>query len=83
MKSNYFLVLLTVLGLSVVSCDTTLIEPANNEVEVGDKEQLTLVAVNGPTTRVSIGDKTGSTYPVLWTKGDAIGDRRASCRERV
>lgn len=73
MKSNYFLVLLTVLGLSVVSCDTTLIEPANNEVEVGDKEQLTLVAVNGPTTRVSIGDKTGSTYPVLWTKGDAIG----------
>lgn len=79
MKSKYFLVLI-VTGLMIASCNTEFIDPVNNEVEVGDRDQLTLVGTtnnthsgSGSGTRISIGDKTGSTYPVLWTEGDAIG----------
>ena len=34
---------------------------------------LTLVGLSSPQTRVSIGDKTGDVYPVLWSEGDALG----------
>ena len=30
---------------------------------------LTLVGLSSPQTRVSIGDKTGDVYPVLWSEG--------------
>ena len=33
---------------------------------------LTLVGLSSPQTRVSIGDKTGDVYPVLWSEGDAL-----------
>ena len=34
---------------------------------------LTLVGLSSPQTRVSIGDKTGDVYPVIWSEGDALG----------
>ena len=34
---------------------------------------LTLVGLSSTQTRVSIGDKTGDVYPVLWSEGDALG----------
>lgn len=75
MKSKYFLILV-VIGLMIASCNMEFIDPVNDEVEVGDRDQLTLVGTTDNAqsgTRVSIGDKTGSTYPMLWTEGDAIG----------
>ena len=74
MKSKYCMVLV-VSGLMIASCNTEFIDPVNDEVEVADQDQqLTLVGTTGRThdeigggTRISIGDKTGTTYPVLWT----------------
>jgi hypothetical protein len=71
MKSEYFIILV-VAGLMMVSCNTELIDPVKNDA--GDADQLTLVGTtesNG--TRISIGDKAGNVYPVLWSEGDAIG----------
>jgi hypothetical protein len=72
MKFKYFLVLV-VAGLMITSCSTEFIDPVSDKVGVEDRDQLTLVGINGTETRISIGDKTGNTYPMLWTEGDVIG----------
>lgn len=58
--------------LALSSCTTE--EPEMNAAPENGKNSITFVGETfAPGTRIEIGDKEGSTYPVLWSEGDQIG----------
>ena len=60
--------------LMMTSCmQDELISSDNGKEPATAGSCLTLVGLSSPQTRVSIGDKTGDVYPVLWSEGDALG----------
>ncbi len=67
MKKIYTLLALAAL-VSVSCAREELVQPSEQQ-----GTYLTLEGTFEPATRISIGDKDGSSWPVLWSSGDAIG----------
>lgn len=70
MKKIFYISGITLLALS--SCVKE--DPEMNTAPEDAKNRITFIGETfAPETRIEIGDKDGSTYPVLWTTGDKIG----------
>ena len=62
------------MALLMASCtQDEIISSDNGKEPATEGSRLTLVGLSSPQTRVSIGDKTGDVYPVIWSEGDALG----------
>lgn len=62
------------MALLMASCtQDEIISSDNGKEPAAEGSRLTLVGLSSPQTRVSIGDKTGDVYPVIWSEGDALG----------
>ena len=72
MKNKLYAIGVTILMMTSCTQDE-LISSDNGREPVTAGSCLTLVGLSSPQTRVSIGDKTGDVYPVLWSEGDALG----------
>lgn len=71
MKNILFATCVVVLTLVGCTQDELLSSDENTKQAAGSR--LTLVGQTSVQTRISIGDKDGDTYPVLWSDGDALG----------
>ena len=72
MKNILFLI--GAMALIMASCTQDEIVSSDNGKEPSNSGScLTLVGLSSPQTRVSIGDKAGDVYPVIWSEGDALG----------
>ena len=69
MKNKLYAIGVTILMMTSCTQDE-LISSDNGREPVTAGSCLTLVGLSSPQTRVSIGDKTGDVYPVLWSEGD-------------
>src|SRR5690554_4991184 len=56
----------------ITGCTKDDIIPSENGVNPKEGH-LTLTVTPSPQTRISIGEKAGDAYPMLWTAGDALG----------
>ena len=72
MKNKLYAIGVTILMMTSCTQDE-LISSDNGKEPATAGSCLTLVGLSSPQTRVSIGDKTGDVYPVLWSEGDALG----------
>ena len=72
MKNRLFAIGAMILMMTSCTQDE-LISSDNGKEPATAGSCLTLVGLSSPQTRVSIGDKTGDVYPVLWSEGDALG----------
>ena len=62
------------MALLMASCtQDEIISSDNGKEPAAEGSRLTLVGLSSPQTRVSIGDKAGDVYPVIWSEGDALG----------
>lgn len=62
------------MALLMASCtQDEIISSDNGKEPAAEGSRLTLVGLSSPQTRVSIGDKNGDVYPVIWSEGDALG----------
>ena len=62
------------MALLMASCtQDEIISSDNGKEPATEGSRLTLVGLSSPQTRVSIGDKNGDVYPVIWSEGDALG----------
>ena len=62
------------MALLMASCtQDEIISSDNGKEPAAEGSRLTLVGLSSPQTRVSIGDKVGDVYPVIWSEGDALG----------
>ena len=62
------------MALLMASCtQDEIISSDNGKEPAAEGSRLTLVGLSSPQTRVSIGDKAGDVYPVIWSAGDALG----------
>ena len=67
MKNKLYAIGVTILMMTSCTQDE-LISSDNGREPVTAGSCLTLVGLSSPQTRVSIGDKTGDVYPVLWSR---------------
>lgn len=72
MKNRLFAIGAMILMMTSCTQDE-LISSDNGKEPATAGSCLTLVGLSSPQTRVSIGDKTGDVYPVIWSEGDALG----------
>lgn len=64
---------ISAMAFAMASCSQDSLFPDNGNGQSGKGTHLTLVGNASQQSRISIGEKTGDTYPVLWSEGDALG----------
>lgn len=71
---NIFLITLAACSVmcAMSSCTSENIVSGSNETSVTGS-RLTLKGILNSESRVTIGEKDGNTYPLLWSEGDALG----------
>ena len=71
MKNRLFAIGAMILMMTSCTQDELISSDKGKPVTAG--ACFSLVVLSSSLTRVSIGDKTGDVYPVLWSEGDALG----------
>ncbi len=70
MKRYFFMT--SVLALTLAGCAKENQKDISRDTDSGEMITVTIGASLPENTKTSIGDKDGSTYPILWDKGDII-----------
>lgn len=64
--------IITAVFLGIVSCSDTA-DNIEKDALNDNKKSFTLIAGEDTSTKISVGDKNGDKYPILWVEEDALG----------